>query len=174
MNDIDVYRNTLSKKDCENLIELLKQKTLPPRGEAATLLDISDPVIIEWAKQFGLSIIERYLKKYKSESIDSYQIYKVQHIYYNPGTSCPVHSDCEYSDGYVRNIVLVLYLNDDLNGGELYFPTKNFAVQPEAGTCVLFPAGFSYPHGVHKCSVERHGLSFVVHKIKENKKDFYE
>jgi hypothetical protein len=174
MNDISVFEKTISKEDCNNLILLLKKNTEAPTDTQARLLDISDPLIHTWGEQFYLNILNKYLLNYPTESLESYQLYKLQHIYYKKDTSCPLHVDCEYSEGYVRNIAMVLYLNEEYEGGELLFPTKNFAVKPKAGTCVLFPAGYSYPHGTNECSAERHGISFVIHKVKENIRDFYE
>jgi len=174
MNDIFVFEKTINKEDCDNLILLLKKNTEPPPDTQARLLDVSDQLINAWGEQFYQGILAKYLVKYPTESIESYHLHKLQHIYYKEGTLCPVHVDCEYSNGHVRNIAMVLYLNEEYEGGELHFPTKNFAVKPRAGTCVIFPAGYSYPHGTNKCSAERHGISFVIHKVKENIRDFYE
>jgi hypothetical protein len=42
----------------------------------------------------------------------------------------------------------VLYLNDDYNGGELFFPEFGFDTRPEPGSLVVFPSGKLYEHGV--------------------------
>lgn len=41
-----------------------------------------------------------------------------------------------------------LYLNDDFEGGELFFPERNLSIKPKAGQLVLFPGGNEYIHGV--------------------------
>lgn len=43
---------------------------------------------------------------------------------------------------------LVLYLNDDYEGGEIYYPKFNIAIKPEAGSLVIHPGTIQYSHGV--------------------------
>jgi predicted 2-oxoglutarate/Fe(II)-dependent dioxygenase YbiX len=53
-----------------------------------------------------------------------------------------------------RQIVSILYLNDDYEGGELYFPTltgddgKELRIKPKAGELVIFGGDDRYLHGV--------------------------
>ena len=44
----------------------------------------------------------------------------------------------------------LLYLNDEYEGGETYFPGHNVRVQPDPGLLVLFGSGPDYVHGVTK------------------------
>ena len=41
---------------------------------------------------------------------------------------------------------VLLYLNDDFEGGELYFPRIDFRFRPRAGLLVAFPSNFHYEH----------------------------
>jgi predicted 2-oxoglutarate/Fe(II)-dependent dioxygenase YbiX len=43
---------------------------------------------------------------------------------------------------------LVLYLNDDYEGGEIYYPKLGIAIKPEAGSLVIHPGTVQYAHGV--------------------------
>jgi predicted 2-oxoglutarate/Fe(II)-dependent dioxygenase YbiX len=47
-----------------------------------------------------------------------------------------------------RDISVVYFLNDDFEGGELFFPNLDLLIQPEAGTLVCFPSDHNYIHGV--------------------------
>lgn len=53
-----------------------------------------------------------------------------------------------------RQIVAVLYLNDDYEGGEIYFPTVNDAndkplrIKPKTGDVLIFGCDERYTHGV--------------------------
>ncbi|MEQ1596582.1 MAG: 2OG-Fe(II) oxygenase [Casimicrobium sp.] len=47
-----------------------------------------------------------------------------------------------------RNFAAVIYLNEDYDGGEIYFPELNIEMRPTAGTLVLFPGTLKYLHGV--------------------------
>ncbi|MET0533897.1 MAG: 2OG-Fe(II) oxygenase [Steroidobacter sp.] len=47
-----------------------------------------------------------------------------------------------------RDLSVVYFLNDDFDGGELFFPKLNLLIKPEAGTLVCFPSDHNYIHGV--------------------------
>jgi hypothetical protein len=51
--------------------------------------------------------------------------------------------------GHLANI---LYLNDDYEGGELFFPDFKFQIKPKPGMLVSFPGNTHYLHGVTKTS----------------------
>lgn len=44
----------------------------------------------------------------------------------------------------------LVYLNDDYDGGELYFPDHNFSIKPEAGTLICLKGDEHSLHGVKK------------------------
>lgn len=43
---------------------------------------------------------------------------------------------------------MILYINDDYEGGELYYPDLEIMVKPEAGSLVMHPGTVEYAHGV--------------------------
>ena len=47
-----------------------------------------------------------------------------------------------------RDLSIVLYLNDDFEGGELFFSDYNIKVKPEAGLLLTFPSTHKYMHSV--------------------------
>jgi predicted 2-oxoglutarate/Fe(II)-dependent dioxygenase YbiX len=47
-----------------------------------------------------------------------------------------------------RDISVVYFLNDDFDGGELFFPNLDLLIQPAAGTLICFPSDHNYIHGV--------------------------
>jgi len=47
-----------------------------------------------------------------------------------------------------RDISVVYFLNDDFDGGELFFPNLDLLIKPVAGTLVCFPSDHNYIHGV--------------------------
>lgn len=47
-----------------------------------------------------------------------------------------------------RDLSLVLYLNDDFEGGEFLFPDLHIQVKPKPGLLVCFPSDQNYLHGV--------------------------
>jgi predicted 2-oxoglutarate/Fe(II)-dependent dioxygenase YbiX len=42
----------------------------------------------------------------------------------------------------------VFYLNDDYEGGDIYWPNHNISLKPEAGSVVIFPSKEPYQHAV--------------------------
>lgn len=44
----------------------------------------------------------------------------------------------------------LFYINDDYEGGELYFPNQNIEFKPEPGSAHFFPGDMNYIHGVRE------------------------
>lgn len=47
-----------------------------------------------------------------------------------------------------RDLSIVLYLNDDFEGGDFIFPDLKVRVRPEPGMMICFPSNHHYRHGV--------------------------
>jgi predicted 2-oxoglutarate/Fe(II)-dependent dioxygenase YbiX len=76
-----------------------------------------------------------------------------QLVLWNEGHSMPVHVDNAHPDGSAhgtphREYASVLYLNDDYQGGEIYFPKQGYRLRPRTGMLVAFPGSDEAPHGV--------------------------
>lgn len=65
-------------------------------------------------------------------------------VKYGPGQHFQEHHDNGYSYNCV--VSLVGYLNDDYEGGELYFRKQNLMIKPKAGDLYIFPSNYMYPH----------------------------
>lgn len=83
------------------------------------------------------------------------------------------HSDHGYS--YNCTVSLVAYLNDDYEGGELYFRIQDLMIKPEAGDLFIFPSNFMYPH---KAMPVKRGTKYSLvtmldYSDKFHKKEFY-
>jgi hypothetical protein len=65
-------------------------------------------------------------------------------VKYGPGEKFNAHSD----DGepYRCTVSTVGYINDDYDGGDLYFDKFDINVKPEAGDLILFPSSYIYSH----------------------------
>lgn len=64
--------------------------------------------------------------------------------YEGSGTHFRIHAD--HGPTYVSTISAVAYLNDDYNGGELWFPRFGLDFKPMQGDIVVFPSNFIYEH----------------------------
>jgi predicted 2-oxoglutarate/Fe(II)-dependent dioxygenase YbiX len=81
---------------------------------------------------------------------------------YGPGQRYSEHADSMPGSRAVygqRLLSAVLYLNDDYEGGELHFPRQGLTYNPKAGSLVLFPSNYCYPHASLPV---RHGAKYAV------------
>jgi 2OG-Fe(II) oxygenase superfamily len=62
----------------------------------------------------------------------------------------PRYSPSEFNTPVLIEVAANLYLNDDFEGGELYFPMRDLVIKPKARQLILFPGGHEYIHGVKK------------------------
>ncbi|NBP55382.1 hypothetical protein EBU71_02375 [bacterium] len=53
----------------------------------------------------------------------------------------------------------LFYLNDDYEGGELYFPNQQIQFKPKAGAAYFFPGDKNYIHGVTEI---KNGIRYVI------------
>lgn len=64
--------------------------------------------------------------------------------YQGAGTHFNIHAD--HGPAYVCTVSMVGYLNDDYDGGEIYFPRFDLEIKPEAGDLIIFPSTYIYEH----------------------------
>lgn len=86
---------------------------------------------------------------------------------YQPGGHYMRHADSENMDVQTqtwkkvidRDISMLLYLNDDFEGGELTFSKFNYQLKPKAGTVVLFPSDHRY---IHQAEMVKSGVRYAI------------
>jgi predicted 2-oxoglutarate/Fe(II)-dependent dioxygenase YbiX len=77
-----------------------------------------------------------------------------QLLRYSAGGFYVKHADSEnmnpelrtWSKTIDRDLSLLIYLNEDYEGGELFFEKFNYTLRPKAGMAVLFPSDNRYLH----------------------------
>ena len=77
----------------------------------------------------------------------------IQLVKWEGGQPMPPHADGVNPDGSPhptphRAFAAIVYLNDDYDGGEIWFPNQNVRVPPRRGLLVAFRGGMSHMHGV--------------------------
>lgn len=78
-----------------------------------------------------------------------------QLLCYPPGGSYNAHSDSEewcketnrWKKMVSRDHSILLYLNDEYEGGEIEFPKQRYTVKPKPGMLLTFPSDNRYMHG---------------------------
>lgn len=58
-----------------------------------------------------------------------------------------------------RLMSAILFLNDDFEGGDHYFPLQDAVIKPRCGTMVFFPSTYTHPHRVDRVTK---GTSYYV------------
>ena len=82
--------------------------------------------------------------RYWGIGIQSYEAFNFVK-YDGPGTHFKIHAD--HGPTYVCTVSVVVYLNDDYEGGEIWFPRMDgLVIKPEPGDIVVFPSTYIYEH----------------------------
>ena len=89
-----------------------------------------------------LPVVEDYSRMYNINNLKYWEAFNF--IKYGPGQHFMEHHDHGFS--YNCTVSLVSYINDDDEGGELFFRLQNLKVKAEAGDLFIFPSNFMYPH----------------------------
>ena len=171
--------NFISAKDCLELYEFCKNQNAWPndfyeRGEQRRENEPPRP---------NHELVEKYTELALSKLLYAFA-QEVQFLYpaalrkYPEGASLGVHCDgvslnesgdsIDYMRDYdptsmhpttITEGAMVLYINDDYDGGELFFPDIDLEIKPKSGQLIAWPSGPLFEHGVKKIS---NGDRYVV------------
>jgi hypothetical protein len=163
-DNIVVFENFLSKEECDAIIKYwdhsLKNGNLGWTrigfyGSSAANLPVGDDIV-----DFGLplDLVESLSAKMQEVAnmtrgglgLKPIGVPHAQ-IWVTGGFTHP-HSDNSTNGVYNAfersKWATFLYLNDDIEGGELYFPDHNFSIKPKTGLLAAFDGGHKNQHGV--------------------------
>lgn len=106
--------------------------------------------------------LKMMLEHYKPENYLSEISYfeAINIVRYGEGEYFKVHSDD--GDPYRCTVSAVGYVNDDYEGGELWFPKFQLKYTPKAGEMVLFPSAYAYAHASEPITNDGVKYSFVI------------
>lgn len=135
----------------------------------------SDSTVIGFGTLSCVDVI--YEKITKLIGCDISQLEPMQVVRYGPGDRFQPHHD---ADGKLRRTKTVLvYLNDQFDGGYTYFPMIETAIQPLAGAALIFDnidaTGKVIPESLHESTTIEKGIKYVcniwVHEIYSDSDD---
>ncbi len=72
--------------------------------------------------------------------------YKIQKTETGGGFTAQHYEQSEGKGMSQRFAVWMIYLNDDFEGGETFFPYQDLTITPKTGSLVIWPANYTYPH----------------------------
>ena len=171
---LNIYENAVSKERCNSYINTLESKL---NGQTryswkeATVTNSAKPIKnardcsdfkykhtdLGPVNDENFELIEMHQDLYSivKSCVDDYANYwGINVIYYEafnfvkyngPGQQFKIHAD--HGPAYNTTVSVVVYLNDNYEGGELYFPRlDNLVYKPKIGDIAIFPSNYIYEH----------------------------
>ena len=109
-------------------------------------------------------VIEYYSNEYAKEyQIELGYLTPLSISKYYVGKSMGLHVDSYGNDNNGKDEIsptlsIVVYLNDDYEGGELYFKNQRVTIKPSAGSIVIFPSNMPY---LHESKIIKKGTKYM-------------
>lgn len=124
-----------------------KSEFLHHEHRSSSTVDLAKPPFQTFARRLDVAaraVFQLYAMRntfVKTVGSSSFELLR-----YLPGQQFGMHIDL--IPGYTpqRAVSILAYLNDGYEGGEIQFPRQNIAYKPRAGSVLLFPSNFVYPH----------------------------
>jgi hypothetical protein len=133
--------NDKKYRDCFDF--KIKKNVVDDSGKSEDQISLEN--IWEDAKNAQIDPVEDYRKMFGIAPLNYWESFNF--IKYGPEQHFQVHSDHGYS--YVSTLSSVGYINDDYEGGELFFDKFNLKIKPKAGDLYLFPSSYIYSHSAN-------------------------
>jgi len=164
MNFLKEYPNSISEDTCKDIVNFYLKNEISKVDE--TLSKNTTIMRDFWLKKsnnlyFWDKILEkikinadRCIEEYLSFShfckLEHYFLYDANIMHHTKNFNISPHYDSELINlegkEYLRHFVILLYLNDDFEGGELILPVQKLSIKPKQGSFLFLPSSFMYPH----------------------------
>jgi hypothetical protein len=83
-----------------------------------------------------------------------------------PGFKEPVYLN--WRDAWDGYLACNLYLNDDYNGGQIYFPEREYlTIKPKANSLIMWPGNKHFIHGIKKTKITSRYVYGIFMKFAE-------
>ena len=156
----------LSKKSFDGR-ESAQGKSHGRKNHAFLLSDYRNEPIVELlgneVHHVGYEFLERYCRDFPliGYSVINDLPLKADFYYrrYGVGDNYNWHVDKTQQPGHRLLISILIYLNDDFEGGHTKFLFDKLKIKPKKGSVLMFPCG---PHYIHKSSVITSGYKHVL------------
>lgn len=165
-DSIFIVENFISQEEVDEL--LYAAKNLDIWREAKYKNRYTDKDKFKIAAPNTAQLLDDICERWRKAVSEFYGV-KIE-TYINPICRWPVwgkqipHADKEWKDGSpgeqnYYDIGSVIYLNNDYEGGEIYFPDHELDIKPDPGTAVAFPGDLYFFHGVREIrKTERYAI----------------
>lgn len=144
-----ILENVLSNTECDELIELAKdrmQRAKTGKSHAVSEIRTNSSMFFEESENELIRTIETRVSELMNIPVTHAE--PLQILHYQAGEQYQPHYDY-FTSGNVENnriSTLVMYLNDVEEGGETHFPSLRFTVTPKKGSAVYFEYFYNDTH----------------------------
>lgn len=128
----------LKYRDCFDF--KVKKNVFDDSGKSEDQLKLEK--IWEECKEAQIAPVEDYRRMFNVAPLTYWESFNF--VKYGPDQHFQVHSDHGYS--YICVLSSVGYINDDYEGGEIFFDKFGITIKPQAGDLILFPSTYIYSH----------------------------
>lgn len=169
-NNMTVVNNFISPSECKSFIRYAdkqkrewltvvdaqkssKHKRVFKRHESRITQSVDIQKRRSVANSWFKAACEEHVVKL-SKGLPAQWFEEAQLLRYGPGGKYGMHSDADHycheaSQFYRfidRDFSMLIYLNDEYEGGELFFKGLNYRYQPKQGDLVIFPSNHVFSH----------------------------
>ena len=166
-NFIGRQRNFLSTDQCESIIDVMYDKKMHDnvitehdtgRSDTAVFLKYDTSLFKEINKKLFKSL-EQYNTNYYLPDTSFYKNKEIKiKVSEDGGGFHEWHIEWS-KETSLREIVWMVYLNDDFEGGHTEFKFINHSEKPETGKLIFFPAAYTH---YHRASPDLKGQKYIV------------
>lgn len=182
--DFYVIQNFLSPDDCDLLIKLIDQDSVPSqlyigteqegfRTSSSCNLNPHDPNVkaIQNRVSDALGLKEQHSETLQGQRYEVGQQFKDHHDFFHIEQD---YWQLERNNGGQRSWTAMIYLNDDLEGGTTEFPDARLGVRPLKGMLATWnnmkADGTQNPYSLHSGKPVTKGCKYIVTKwFRQNK-----
>jgi hypothetical protein len=168
INNIKVFENFLTDQEVETGMRIITKYPVVEGADHSYPIHTLPSYVETLEEKFFSPIMSQKMKKIAKNSYGINLLDDKQFLYvvHPKGTRIDPHTDIldidntDYeNDTYESELDLypylwsghlsiLAYLNDDYEGGELYFPELDWGVRPKKKMLIMFPGSLHYVHGV--------------------------
>jgi hypothetical protein len=156
MSYISINENHLTPADCESYLKFCKETNIWDefRTTDAWNQRVIYPHNFPNVETNYINYLLQLREKIKTDFNITDEIYPdyLGLVRWRNGDMQHPHADGENENGkhpyHWRQFGCVYYLNDNYDGGEIYFPNQNVELKPKQNTLVFFPGTLQFLHGV--------------------------
>lgn len=148
IENIQYIENILSQEDFKIISDFIKNTenwTDQPWGPKCVRYRHMPNEIVDILEKVFKFVYDKATSHY-GVNLDILEVRRSNILKFEKGFVLNPHIDT--SSAEENHIASIYYINDDYEGGEIYFPDFNLEIKPKPNSVVIFPGNESYLHGV--------------------------